>query len=69
LIAIERLTGQKANMAGKVANEIIKDFQSVTAYPPDEQHMADGASLAEQVNLIALKIKRARKAAAEKSKE
>ena len=65
LISIERLTGQKANMAGKVANEIIKDFQSVTNYPPDERHMGDGSALAEQVNLVALKITRARKAAAE----
>ncbi len=63
LIAIERLTGQKANMAGKVANEIIKDFQVVTTYPPDERHVEDGSALAEQVNLIAIKIQRARKAA------
>ncbi|PJD90564.1 MAG: phosphoesterase [Legionella sp.] len=63
LISIERLTGQKANMAGKVANEIIKDFQSVTTYPPDERHVEDAAALSEQVNLIAIKIQRARKAA------
>lgn len=69
LISIERLTGQKANMAGKVANEIIKDFQSVTNYPPTERHMGDGSSLAEQVNLVALKIARARKAAAEAKKD
>jgi intracellular multiplication protein IcmO len=69
LIAIERLTGQKANMAGKVANEIIKDFQMVTSYPPEEQHMADFALLSEQVNLIGIKIKRARKLATEEKKE
>ena len=39
-----------------IANEIIKDFQSVTNYPPDERHMGDGSALAEQVNLVALKI-------------
>lgn len=69
LISIERLTGQKANMAGKVANEIIKDCQSVTSYPPEERHMGDAQSLAEQVNLVALKITRARKAAAEAKKD
>ena len=69
LISIERLTGQKANMAGKVANEIIKDFQSVTNYPPDERHMIDVVALAEHVNLVALKIARARKAAAEAPKD
>ncbi|HVT62356.1 MAG TPA: TraM recognition domain-containing protein [Legionellaceae bacterium] len=63
LINIERLTGQKANMAGKIANEIIKDFQSVTSYPPEEQHMEDASALSEQVNLVALKMTRARKAA------
>ena len=69
LIAIERLTGQKATMAGKVANEIIKDFQMVTSYPPEEQHRADSAKLSEQVNLIGIKIKRARKIATEEKKE
>lgn len=69
LIDIERLTGQKSTMAGKIANEIIKDFQSVTNYPPGERYMEDGARLAEQVNLIALKIARARKVAAEAAKD
>lgn len=69
LIDIERLTGQKANMAGKIANEIIKDFQSVTNYPPEERHMENATSLAEQVNLVALKVSRARKAAAETKKD
>ncbi|MCX7091318.1 MAG: TraM recognition domain-containing protein [Legionellales bacterium] len=69
LIDIERLTGQKSTMAGKIANEIIKDFQSVTNYPPGERYMEDGARLAEQVNLVALKIARARKLAAATAKE
>lgn len=69
LIDIERLTGQKSTMAGKIANEIIKDLQSATNYPPGERYTEDGARLAEQVNLIALKIARARKLAAETAKE
>jgi len=69
LIDIESLTGQKSIMAGKIANEIIKDFQSVTNYPPGECYTEDDARLAEQVNLIALKIARARKLAAETAKE
>lgn len=67
IIGIERLTGQKANMAGKIANEVIKDFQSVTAYPPNERHTIDPNLLAEQVNLVGVKIRRARKAASEAS--
>lgn len=69
LIGIERMTGQKANLAGKIANEIIKDFQSVTTYPPEILHVAEPSKLSEQVNLIGVKIQRARKTAKEEKKE
>lgn len=35
LTQIERLTGTKDKYSGSVANELIKDFQQATTYPPD----------------------------------
>lgn len=41
LMTIERLSGTKDKMAGTVANELIKDFQLATSYPPDNKTIAD----------------------------
>jgi len=60
MIAIERLTGEKATLAGNIANEIIKDFQTETSYPPEERDMANVEQLTELVWLLTEKIKRER---------
>ncbi|OGV33995.1 MAG: phosphoesterase [Legionellales bacterium RIFCSPHIGHO2_12_FULL_35_11] len=60
LISIERLTGAKASLAGGIANEIIKDFQSSTNYPPDDLHSESAENLTEFVHLLCEKIKRER---------
>lgn len=61
LINIARLTGEKASLAGGIANEIIKDFQSSTSYPPDERDEVSPQQLTEFVHLLCEKIKRERK--------
>ena len=60
MISIERLTGEKASLAGTVANEIIKDFQSATSYPPEERDIVSVEQLTELVCLLTEKIKRER---------
>ncbi|PJD96238.1 MAG: phosphoesterase [Legionella sp.] len=37
LMKIERLSGAKDKYAGTIANELIKDFQVATSYPPEER--------------------------------
>ncbi len=40
MMSIERLTGEPANQTGVIANELIKDLQVSTVYPPDDrQHI------------------------------
>ncbi|MDP3705624.1 MAG: TraM recognition domain-containing protein [Legionellaceae bacterium] len=65
MIAIERLTGEKASLAGNIANEIIKDFQSATNYPPEERDVVSSEHLTELVHLLSEKIKRERNRAQE----
>jgi intracellular multiplication protein IcmO len=45
LMTIERLSGEKDKMAGNIANELIKDFQLATNYPPDEHTLMTVESL------------------------
>ncbi|MDF1758682.1 MAG: TraM recognition domain-containing protein [Legionellaceae bacterium] len=65
LISIERLTGEKASLAGGISNEIIKDFQLATSYPPEERDKVDAPQLTELVHLLCEKIKRERSRAKE----
>lgn len=37
MMNIERLAGAKDKYAGTVSNELIKDFQLATSYPPEER--------------------------------
>ena len=37
MMNIERLSGEKDKLAGNIANELIKDFQVATSYPPLER--------------------------------
>ncbi len=63
MIAIERLTGEKSSVAGTIANEIIKDLQSATNYPPEDRTTVSQEHLTELVCLLNEKIKRERKKA------
>jgi intracellular multiplication protein IcmO len=47
MMNIERLSGAKDKYAGTVANELIKDFQVATTYPPEERDMIDSHELAQ----------------------
>ncbi len=63
MIAIERLAGEKASLAAGIANEVIKDFQSATTYPPEDLEKPSAQQITEVVHLICEKIKRERKRA------
>lgn len=56
LTTIERLTGAKDKLAGTVSNELIKDFQMATSYPPLERDQVSTAELAELVNALSDKL-------------
>jgi intracellular multiplication protein IcmO len=56
LSAIERISGAKDKYAGVVANELIKDFQMATSYPPHERSMVSAEDLAEMVVTLSDKI-------------
>lgn len=69
MMSIERLSGEKDNLSGNIANEIIKDFQSATHYPPEERVMIDANELTGLVQIVSEKIRREREAAASKATE
>ncbi|MDI9817880.1 MULTISPECIES: TraM recognition domain-containing protein [unclassified Legionella] len=56
LSTIERFSGAKDKYAGTVANELIKDFQTATTYPPQERDEVDPGELAQIVDKISDKI-------------
>jgi intracellular multiplication protein IcmO len=56
LASIERASGAKDKYAGTVANELIKDFQMATSYPPVERDVIGSKDLAAQVNGLSEKI-------------
>jgi intracellular multiplication protein IcmO len=61
IMAIERLTGEKATLSANISSEIIKDFQLSTNYPPDDREQEPVEQLVEYVYLLCEKIKRERK--------
>ncbi|TAL63498.1 MAG: phosphoesterase, partial [Legionella sp.] len=56
MMKIERLAGAKDKYAGTVANELIKDFQLATSYPPVERDYIDPTALTEVVKDLADRI-------------
>jgi intracellular multiplication protein IcmO len=62
MMNIERLTGEKDSLAGNIANELIKDFQLATNYPPIERDMISVGELTDLVQVLCEKIKREREA-------
>lgn len=56
LTRIERISGAKEKMAATVANELIKDFQLETTYPPHERDVISPEELTDMANSLADKI-------------
>jgi intracellular multiplication protein IcmO len=50
MMVIERLAGAKDKYAGTVANELIKDFQLATSYPPENRELISPEELNYTVN-------------------
>lgn len=66
---IERGMGAKDKYAGVVANEIIRDLQQSTTYPPDNLHLMDTSELTNLVKSLCVSIQEAREEADRKSAE
>ncbi|MCX7118041.1 MAG: TraM recognition domain-containing protein [Legionellales bacterium] len=56
MMNIERLSGEKDKLAGNIANELIKDFQMATNYPPLERDVVSPEELTELVKGLSEKI-------------
>lgn len=69
LMMIERLAGAKDKYAGTVANELIKDFQMATSYPPEERDYIDPLALTEVVTSLTKRIAEEREKANKKGEE
>ncbi len=64
LMHIERLAGEKDKIAGSIANELIKDFQKATRYPPMDRVEIASDALALEVHALVAKIDEARQKSA-----
>ncbi len=69
MMMIERLAGAKDKYAGTVANELIKDFQLATSYPPEERDVIDPQDLTDVVKVLSARISMEREKAKQKSEE
>lgn len=69
MMMIERLAGAKDKYAGTIANELIKDFQLSTSYPPEERDLIDPAELTNVVAELSTKIAIEREKAKRKSED
>ncbi len=56
MMNIARLTGEKDRLAGNVANELIKDFQIATQYPPEERDVISAEDLTELVQSLSKQL-------------
>lgn len=69
LSTIERLSGSKDKFSGTVANELIKDFQMATSYPPEERDLIDSIELAQIAVTLTNQFVSARERANQKEDE
>lgn len=69
MMNIERLSGAKDKYAGTVANELIKDFQLATSYPPEERDFIAPNELTELVGELSRKLASEREKANKKSED
>jgi len=65
LMSIGRLCGEKDKLAGAVANEIVKDLQMATAYPPENKVLMEAEMLTDSIITLVQRIDEARDAAKE----
>ena len=56
MMQIEHLTGEKDKLSGNIANELIKDLQSATAYPPTERDYIGPAELSEVIKTLSRRL-------------
>lgn len=56
LSRIERVSGAKDKYAANIGNELIKDFQAATAYPPEEHQLVTVEELVEIINNLCSRI-------------
>jgi intracellular multiplication protein IcmO len=56
MMNVERLSGEKDKLAGNIANELIKDFQAATTYPPHDRDYVSAEDLAEIVNSLSARF-------------
>jgi intracellular multiplication protein IcmO len=56
LLTIGRLSGEKDKLAGNIANELIKDFQLATGYPPEERDFVTASELTSLVDALSKKV-------------
>ena len=56
MMNIERLSGEKDKLAGNIANELIKDFQVATSYPPLERDQVTVDDLTQLALSLSTKI-------------
>jgi intracellular multiplication protein IcmO len=62
---IEQFSGEKEKVSGTIANEVIKDLQAITSYPPITRFSLDVAQLNESIKTICASIARERANASE----
>ena len=67
MMQIEQLTGEKDKLSGNIANELIKDMQSATSYPPVERDYVGAGELSEVIRGLCQRIVEERQRAAEKA--
>ncbi|MCH9689743.1 MAG: hypothetical protein K0U10_03705, partial [Gammaproteobacteria bacterium] len=60
LMGIGQQLGEKDKLAGAVANEIIKDLQMATSYPPEHSILTDPFELSDSVKVLVHRINEAR---------
>lgn len=69
MMSIERLSGAKDKYAGTVANELIKDFQLATSYPPSERDSIEPHELTDLVITLAERVASEREKAEQRAEE
>lgn len=63
LMLIEQYAGEKEKLSGTIANEVIKDLQAATHYPPDELELLDTTAIVDAVKTICERISEERQVA------
>lgn len=69
MMQIEHLTGEKDKLSGNIANELIKDLQNATNYPPTELDYIGPGELSEVIKDLVRHVDEERERAKAKSEE